>query len=126
MSNKAILELDQELKDWIKSIEFYEDELKVLEGRLQEVVSKNTGEKIRASVEHYQNQYILQKEQFEKLMHDIRKQKDAVDKNVQQGDRSVKPGVQEKQILLRDKVQTAGKIFTDTKQQFYRFVADVL
>jgi gas vesicle protein len=126
MSNKAIFELDQELKEWSKSIAFYEDELKILEGRLQEVVSKNTGETIRASIEHYQNQYILQKEHFDHLLHDIRKQKEAVDRNVQQGDRSVKPEVQEKQTLLRDRVQTAGKIFTETKQQFYRFAADVL
>lgn len=115
-----------ELKDWSKSLAFYADELKVLEGRLQEVVNKNTGESVLAQVEHYQNQYILQKEQFDQLQHDIHEQKAAVDKNVHNGDRSVKIEVQEKQTFLRDKVQTAEKIFLDTKHQFYRFLAGVL
>jgi hypothetical protein len=126
MSNKAIFALDMELKDWSKSLAFYADELKVLEGRLQEVVNKNTGESVLVPVEHYQNQYILQKEQFDQLQHDIREQKAAVDKNVHNGDRSVKVEVQEKQTLLRDKVQTAERIFLDTKHQFYRFLAGVL
>ncbi len=126
MSNKAIFALDMELKDWSKSLAFYADELKILEGRLQEVVNKNTGESVLAPVEHYQNQYILQKEQFDQLQHDIREQKITVDKNVHNGDRSVKVEVQEKQTLLRDKVQTAEKIFLDTKHQFYRFLAGVL
>lgn len=126
MSNKAILALDTELKDWSKSLAFYEDELKVLEGRLQEIANKNTGETILASVEHFQNQYILQKEQFDYLLHDIRKQKIAVDKDVQHGDRSVKLEVAATQTVLRDKVQTAEKIFIETRQQFYRFASDVL
>lgn len=126
MSNTAILTFEKELKDWSKSLAFYEDELKVFKGRLKEVVDKNTGENTRAQIEHYQNQFILQQEQFDLLQHAIQVQKTAVEKNVQAGDRSFKKEVVEEQNKLRDKVQTAEKIFGDTKHKFYRFLTEVL
>lgn len=126
MSNKTILFYERELKDWSQSLEFYEDELKVFERRQEEVINKNTGENIRAQIEHYQNQYILQKEQFDGLLQAINRQKAAVEKNVEAGNRSVNKEVAEEQQLLRDKVQTAEKIFVDTKHQFYRFLSEVL
>jgi len=126
MSNTTILTLEKELKDWSKSLAFYEDELKVFEGRLEEVMNKNTAESVRAQTEHYQNQYILQKEQFDLLQHAIREQKTTVEKHVQAGDHSVKKEVAEEQHLLRNKVQAAEKIFVDTKHKFYRFLSEVL
>jgi hypothetical protein len=38
MSNTTILAFEKELKDWSKSLSFYDDELKIFERRLEEVI----------------------------------------------------------------------------------------
>lgn len=123
----------RELNDWLKELDFYFDELKLCEERLAEVAGKNTAAAIQANVEHFQNQFILQREQFELLQHDVRIQQPSVEA------RLVKPArgqikkddagdetITRRQNRLRNKIHDAESIFIGTKQQFYRFLAEVL
>lgn len=52
---------------WIKSIEFYEDDLGSLENRLLEIVEKNNGYDVMAGVEHFQNQFIIQRKNIHEI-----------------------------------------------------------
>ena len=63
-----------DLKDWEKSLRFYLDEMNVFEKRLTEVIQKNTSTTIRAEVEHFQNQLIVQKEHFDVIKDDIHRE----------------------------------------------------
>ncbi len=46
---------------WTNTINFYKDDLKVLSKRLEELVSKNNQSDFLKSAEHFQNQFIIQK-----------------------------------------------------------------
>jgi hypothetical protein len=48
-------------REWLNLISFYQDELMIMERRIAEVVAKNTSVDVLASVEHFQNQVIIQK-----------------------------------------------------------------
>ena len=58
--------------DWLRSLDFYATELGFLKGRLTEVAGKNTDMEVLASVEHYENQFAIKKENIDILAHEIR------------------------------------------------------
>ncbi|MFT3843993.1 MAG: hypothetical protein QM725_02985 [Lacibacter sp.] len=57
--------------EWLASIEFYEKDLHILENRLSEIVSKNSSHDALEGAEHFQNQFIIQKNTLQELRHDI-------------------------------------------------------
>ena len=115
-----------ELKEWDNALEFYSDEIRVFENRLREVVSKNTNPVLLARVEQFQNQFILQKEQFDHLLHDIHELKENVEKGMIKGSRQATLQGTVDQEFIREKVEMAEKIFRDTRRGFYRFLSEVL
>jgi hypothetical protein len=58
--------------EWLKAIDFYNNELAILENRLAEIISKNTGLDAMAGAEHFQNQFIVQRNNIDELRHSIR------------------------------------------------------
>lgn len=58
--------------DWLRALNFYKEEIKILNGRLTEIAGKYTSNEVAAQVEHFQNQFILHRNNEEKLEHDIR------------------------------------------------------
>ena len=60
-----------EHQDWLKRLEFYRDEIEILRKRLAEVNDKNTSLDARAGVEHFQNQFIVQRNNIDELRHAI-------------------------------------------------------
>lgn len=125
----AIGQLDfyySELKDWNKSLEFYRDEIRSYNNRLEEVVVRNTKGNVLNETEHFQNQFILQQEQFDILLHDIREQEKKLGSNMPGSENLVNQQVLEEQHLLRDRLHSAEKIFIETKHGFYRFLSAVL
>jgi len=72
---KTALIIDQHLehREWLNTIAFYRDEIKIMQHRIEDVASKNTGIDILKKVEHFQNQLIIQSSTLDELTHDIRK-----------------------------------------------------
>ncbi|HEY0678857.1 MAG TPA: hypothetical protein VGD17_11260 [Chitinophagaceae bacterium] len=115
-----------ELKDWDKSLKFYDDEILVLENRLQEVVTKNTRTSLLAEAEHFQNQFILQKEQFDLLLHDINERKATIETSIRERKPLVNGQASSAQEIMRSNMLMTEKIFIETRQEFYRFLSRVL
>ena len=74
MSYTTTAHLGHDHLEWLKSIEFYEDEFDILEKRLAEIVSKNNGAEAMAGVEHFQNQFVIQRNNLDELKHSINEQ----------------------------------------------------
>ena len=62
----------EENTDWMNRVAFYKDEITILQGILSEITSKNTGDEALKEVEHYQNQFIVQRDNLDQLAHNIR------------------------------------------------------
>jgi chromosome segregation ATPase len=120
---KKIYDLNLECREWQNKLAFYEDDIKIMQGRIEEVNSKNTSTEVRAMIEHFQNQLILQKEQIDivkkKVKQQINSMEASVEKNPVAADhRSVEDATQ-----LRDEVNTFEKIFNDLRKELISFMA---
>lgn len=115
-----------DLREWYKLLSFNADLVRVFQNRLTEIVNRNTRKEVLAEAEHFQNQFILQKEQFDVLLHEINDQKMQMRKDFLQDNPVVYLPVADNQVLLKDKMEIADKIFLQTKKEFYRFLSNML
>jgi len=53
----------------LDSLNFYEQEIKILKERLEEIASKNTGHEVSQGIEHFQNEFIIHGEKVDELKH---------------------------------------------------------
>jgi cobalamin biosynthesis protein CbiD len=61
-----------EHSDWMNRVAFYKEEITILNQLLSEIANKNSSDEALKDVEHYQNQFIIQKNNLDKLAHNIR------------------------------------------------------
>jgi hypothetical protein len=59
-------------KLWANEMAFFNQEIALFEGYLSEIAKRWSDQDVLAELEHFQNQFILQKEQANILAHDIR------------------------------------------------------
>ena len=121
------MEMKQELTDllaehssWQNQILRYKGELKTLTDELGAIVSKYTPREVPASTEHFQNQFILQKEVLDIMRHDFKQYENQVE-DAQRLDGKVTDYL----LLMRNAYQIRlkdfDKIFHDLKSEFEIF-----
>lgn len=125
-SSKYIIELHADHKKWIEVLQFYTDELISFNIRLEEVVKANTKMDIKSQVEHFQNQFIRQKEVIDIIRHDV----NLSEKNLQSTIAANPVATDRKRTSdepeLRDQMITFEKIFGELKEEFKKFLATTL
>lgn len=72
MSYIDILKAGRDHTIWATGVEFYKDELELMNKRLLDISTKNTSEEPSKGVEHFQNQFIIQQKNISDLRHGIR------------------------------------------------------
>ncbi len=58
-------------KLWANEVAFFNQEIALFESYLAEIAKRWTDHEVLAELEHFQNQFIIQKEHAEQLAHDI-------------------------------------------------------
>ena len=58
--------------DWLRSLDFYKQELALLRERLTGIAGKNSHQDVLKQVEHFENQFALQAENMDILSHEIK------------------------------------------------------
>jgi CRISPR/Cas system endoribonuclease Cas6 (RAMP superfamily) len=72
MSFSNITQITTEHSEWLKGLDFYKEDIHILEHRLAEIVAKNTSFEARQGVEHFQNQFLIQLNNIDELSHKVR------------------------------------------------------
>src|ERR1035437_3765509 len=121
MTNSKIKFFHSELLEWKKSIEFFSHQLVAFQNRLTEVVKNNGHKQMLAEVEQFQNKFIVEKESFDILRHDIKAQAKQIVLAAPDYD-DIKVDFVDNQFILADRFQTAETLFADLKRSFYRFL----
>ncbi|MFL5810607.1 MAG: hypothetical protein ACJ749_13885, partial [Flavisolibacter sp.] len=67
----SIRSLHMEYQLWTRELIFYKEEIRIFEDHLQQLLSRNTKSDMTVQAEHFQNQFILQKEVIDFLKHDL-------------------------------------------------------
>jgi len=121
----TIPKLHLEYRLWMNELNFCKEEIKLFEKHLEELVSKNTDLVSRTQVEHFQNQFIRQKEVIDELKHKLNISERQLAGFVRElsgmGLESIKMDNHGK---LRDEIKTFRAIYQELTEEFRRFEKD--
>jgi len=122
-TKKKIYPLHEEHNIWLNKLAFYTDELSVMRNRIAEIAKKNTSKEVLASVEHFQNQLIIQKEQIDVLKHDIKKHEAVLEGAATDNPMNVDHEKFSDHSVKRDAVENFEKIFNDLRKELIHFLS---
>lgn len=111
---------------WLKTLEFYNDEISIMQKRLEEVNSKNTSVDVRKSVEHFQNQLIIQKNNSDDLRRHIRREEQDLQGMIKQNPVAVDHRKAEDHTDERGKMEHFEKNFNELRKEFNTFLSERL
>jgi hypothetical protein len=121
-----LTDLHTEKQTWLSALALAKDEIESFENRLSEIVTANNNKEITALVEHFQNQFIRQREVIDIMKHNIHESESALAKQIEANpiasDRKTGPD----HTMLRDGMETFDKLFKELKAEFNKFAAKTL
>lgn len=113
--------LSTEHNDWLRSLDFYNDELNILKGRLTEVAGKNTNHEASEGAELYENRFDIQKNNIHDLSHEIRRHLAEVAVQAKQMAGLIEVRMLERHGELREQYIALEKTIHDLRHEFYRY-----
>ena len=120
-TKEQLLEMHSEHNEWQNKIRFYRDEIKRLNNQLSEMVSKSSPPQTLASVEHFQNQFILQNEVLDIMRHDFKQHENEIE-SIQKGVHdNPNASISGNHMTHRESLVQFEKIFHDLRNEFNTF-----
>ncbi len=118
----TIPKLHLEYRLWIAELNFSKEEITIFERHLEDMVAKNSDLVARTQVEHFQNQFIREKEVIDELKHKLNISERQLAGFVRElsgmGLESIK---MDNHGNLREEMKTFRVIYGDLKEEFRRF-----
>lgn len=105
---------------------FFRDELKIFNHRLEEVAMLADKQEVKANIEQYQNRIIAENEAIDKLVHRINAHESGLTKYAIDHPVAIDHVLFKDHTELRADVNRNDEMFQDMKKDFLRFVADWL
>ncbi len=108
---------------WNNELDFVKDEVNIYEKRLSDLVQKDYNRDMMRGLEHFQNQFIRQKEVIDELHHKVNTHEHhIVEITISQASDKLNP-LFEEYLGLSDEMETFRKIFQQLKKEFYQYLA---
>lgn len=126
MKTALITEQHLEHREWLNRLEFYRDEIKIMQNRIGEVASKNTAQEVLAQVEHFQNQLLIQSSHIEKLSHDIRKHESELAAEIAKNPTASDHRRSEVHPEHKEGIETFEKLFNELRREQILWLAKVM
>jgi hypothetical protein len=118
----SIRSLHMEYQLWTRELIFYKEEIKTFENRLAGILNRNNKNGVPAQAEHFQNQFILQKEVIDFLKHDFVVSERQLASFAQELSGEGIEGIKmDNHSKLRERISTFRKIYREIKNEFRRF-----
>jgi hypothetical protein len=109
--------------DWLSKLKFYNDEISILKNRLGEIASKNNQKEVLIQVEHFQNQFIVQKNNIDEISHSIRVDEDNIVKEISKNPTAVDHREMPSHSKEKEAVEIFEKNFNELRSEFKKFAA---
>lgn len=127
INNKSIRELHFDHELWLIEMAFWKQEIEVLDKYLAAVNASYSDTVVRAEVEHFQNQFIIQLNFINSLKNDVKAQETLI--SLLEKDISNKKLQQKKaddEYDIRDRMLTNQKLYVELKQSFKQWLSNKL
>jgi len=109
--------------DALRGLDFYKQEIVILKKRLEEIAADNTGHEVAESIEHFQNQFLIQGNNIDELKHRINENIKAIENQVKNSAGFLDQNSADENSGLYDQYLAEEKIINDIRQEFNRFAA---
>jgi hypothetical protein len=124
MTTKAnIYDQHSENQDWLKRLDFYKEEIVILKERLDEVTSKNNAAEFLKDVEHFQNQFIVQRNNIDELGHSIKMNEQRLVNEVNANPIAVDHRKVENHVSEEDFIGYFEKNFAELRIEYNKFLS---
>jgi len=123
MSFTNTTQVNAEHQEWLKGLDFYKEDIHILENRLLEIATKNTTFEASQGIEHFQNQFLVQRNNIDELRHKI---KEHISTNGQRTELAAEVVENEKLAEhenLKDEYLYFEKVIKDLRQEFNIYLA---
>lgn len=107
---------------WTNQLRFYKDELAIFEHRLEDVLARNTGTEATGEGEHFQNQFIRQKEVIDTLIHDMKVHEGELSQYAKDHPVAIDHKYFEDHHNMEDQMQQFHKLYKELKDQFNEYL----
>jgi hypothetical protein len=112
--------------DWLNKLSFYNDEISIMQKKLEEVNSRNTGADIRKKIEHFQNQLIIQKSNSDDLHRQIKREEKGLQDNIRKNPVASDHRTTEDHTGERTMMEGFEKNFNLFRKEFNAFLSERL
>jgi hypothetical protein len=126
METTSIKNVHSDYAGWQNALGFYKDELHVFTHRLTEIAGKNTGKETMRMVEHFENQFIVQRENIDILHHDINEHLNGMATEMQQHAGHISSEQLSTNRVLQDRFESETKIYNGLKEEFTSFLEKLM
>ncbi len=109
-----------EHNEWQTKISQFKDELKKMNTELSQVVTKETPAEVKASVEHFQNQFIRQREVLDIIRHEFKQHENLV--QAAEKNELTESDLNKQHVQEREKLEQFDRIFNDLEREFESFL----
>jgi hypothetical protein len=122
----STLNITSEKSSWLRGIEFYEDEIKIMRNRLNEISSNNTARDVKKKVEQFQNQFEVHEEQLSKLRHAVKSHSMHIANDYENHHGQLERKTMIEHDSMRDDYVNTEKLFNEMRHEFNRFLSKYL
>jgi hypothetical protein len=116
-------DLHRKITDWKGEVSTVREELSTLNDHLEKIARHNHLPAVMVQVEHFQNQFICQKEVADQLFHDLKQAAKSFSGNIR--NEAYNGKITDAYDHLNDRMQTFNKLFAALKTEFNLFMKKI-
>jgi len=113
----------EENKSWFSTLNFIKEDIHFLEEKLGEISLKYTDKEILSDIEHYQNQFIIQKNNIDEIEHLITLDEDKLVSEIKKNPVAVEHRSTNDHNKERELITVFETNFKELRNDFIRFLA---
>jgi hypothetical protein len=127
INNKSIRELHFDHELWIAEMDFWRQEIDILDKYLAAVIVSISDTVSRGEVDHFQNQFFIQRNFINSLKNDVKAQEKLIsllEKDI--NNRQLQQKKADDEYEIRDKMLTNEKLYNELKLSFKKWLSNKL
>ncbi|MDO9275961.1 MAG: hypothetical protein Q7T92_10490 [Lutibacter sp.] len=126
---KAVIfnsDLHFEHNQWSQELIFWEDELKSLQNRLRELSTRWADKNMLSQLEHFQNQFIIQKNTINEMQDIINLHETNIAEHTKKGEDVLNQQLVKTHLAFRNQLDTQRILYSNLKKEFFLFLSQYM
>lgn len=119
--NEFIFNQHSENTEWVQKLDFYKDQVTILQGRLEEIAQKNNQDEVLSEIEHFQNQFIVQRNNIDEIRHLIRENEQQLQAEITSNPVAVDHRKVAYHEQEKNAVESFEHVFNELREEFNKF-----